>query len=165
MDCYIWTDQQMETAYFEYWQYRHGSPSPVQDHIHLQLFACSCFEVDVVQQLLTCSRRSFPSLWIGVILPSSLDSELFSLHSRRCLLKIYSTSWFLDNPDLGWTPPADLIEWMAKARKDGKPIVYIGFGSITVPRPNRVTARIIKAVLKSAYIHHRDSHPSSKADF
>ncbi|KAJ6559217.1 glycosyltransferase family 1 protein [Mycena vulgaris] len=58
--------------------------------------------------------------------------------------------WFLDNPDgANWTPPADLLEWMAKARKDGKPIVYIGFGSITVPHPNRVTARIVKAVLKS----------------
>ncbi|KAK0187892.1 glycosyltransferase family 1 protein [Armillaria mellea] len=58
-------------------------------------------------------------------------------------------SWFLDNPDLNWEPPADLLTWMDKARADGKPIVYIGFGSITVPHPNRVTARIIKAVLKS----------------
>ncbi|KAJ6613328.1 hypothetical protein B0H10DRAFT_1917477 [Mycena sp. CBHHK59/15] len=58
--------------------------------------------------------------------------------------------WFLDNPDgANWTPPTDLVEWMAKARKDGKSIVYIGFGSITVPHPNRVTARIVKAVLKS----------------
>jgi sterol 3beta-glucosyltransferase len=38
---------------------------------------------------------------------------------------------------------------MAKARADGKPIVYIGFGSITVPNPKSVTERIIKAVLKS----------------
>ncbi|KAK0221931.1 glycosyltransferase family 1 protein [Armillaria fumosa] len=57
--------------------------------------------------------------------------------------------WFLDNPDLNWEPPADLLTWMDKARADGKPIVYIGFGSITVPHPNRVTTRIIKAVLKS----------------
>ncbi|KAJ7780616.1 glycosyltransferase family 1 protein [Mycena maculata] len=56
--------------------------------------------------------------------------------------------WFLDNPDgANWTPPADLVEWMAKARKDGKAIVYIGFGSITVPHPNRVTAKI--AVLRA----------------
>ena len=40
---------------------------------------------------------------------------------------------------------------MAKARSDGKPIVYIGFGSITVPHPARVTSRIIKAVLKSMF--------------
>ncbi|KAF8073827.1 glycosyltransferase family 1 protein, partial [Lyophyllum atratum] len=57
--------------------------------------------------------------------------------------------WFLDNPDLTWSPPQDLLDWMAKARNDGKPIVYIGFGSITVPHSNQVTARIVKAVLKS----------------
>jgi len=38
---------------------------------------------------------------------------------------------------------------MAKARADGKPIVYIGFGSITVPDPKLVTERIIRGVLKS----------------
>ncbi|KAJ7794128.1 glycosyltransferase family 1 protein [Mycena olivaceomarginata] len=58
--------------------------------------------------------------------------------------------WFLDNPEgVNWTPPADLVKWMAKARNDRKPIVYIGFGSITVPHPNRVTARIVKAVLRA----------------
>ncbi|KAE9404059.1 UDP-Glycosyltransferase/glycogen phosphorylase [Gymnopus androsaceus JB14] len=57
--------------------------------------------------------------------------------------------WFLDNPDLNWNPPSTLTAWMEKARVDGKPIVYIGFGSITVPHPNRVTSRIIEAVLKS----------------
>ncbi|KAF9468587.1 glycosyltransferase family 1 protein [Collybia nuda] len=57
--------------------------------------------------------------------------------------------WFLDNPDLNWSPPADLLTWMAKARADGKAIVYIGFGSITVPHPKRVTARIVEAVLQS----------------
>ncbi|KAI0061655.1 UDP-Glycosyltransferase/glycogen phosphorylase [Artomyces pyxidatus] len=57
--------------------------------------------------------------------------------------------WFLDNPDLGWTPPPTLITWMEKARKDEKPIVYIGFGSIVVPNPNAVTKNIIKAVQKS----------------
>ena len=40
---------------------------------------------------------------------------------------------------------------MAKARADGKPIVYIGFGSITVPDPTLVTERIIRGVLKSEY--------------
>ena len=39
---------------------------------------------------------------------------------------------------------------MAKARADGKPVVYIGFGSITVPHPHRVTASIVKAVLQSS---------------
>lgn len=61
------------------------------------------------------------------------------------------SSWFLDNPDLDWTPSKELLEWMDKARSDGKPIVYIGFGSITVPHPGRVTGRIINAVLKSMF--------------
>ncbi|CAK5284206.1 unnamed protein product, partial [Mycena citricolor] len=61
--------------------------------------------------------------------------------------------WFLDNPEgVNWTPPQDLVDWMAQARKDGKPIVYIGFGSITVPHPNKTTARIVKAVLESTSV-------------
>lgn len=58
-------------------------------------------------------------------------------------------SWFLDNPELGWTPPQTLVDWIAKARADDKPIVYIGFGSITVPNPKLVTERLIRGVLKS----------------
>jgi sterol 3beta-glucosyltransferase len=60
-------------------------------------------------------------------------------------------SWFLDNPELGWTPPQTLVDWIGKARTDGKPIVYIGFGSITVPNPKLVTERIIRGVLKSKW--------------
>jgi sterol 3beta-glucosyltransferase len=62
---------------------------------------------------------------------------------------IISGYWFLDNPDLNWTPPGTLLDFMDKARKDHKPIVYIGFGSITIPHPNRVTAKIMQGVLKS----------------
>jgi len=62
---------------------------------------------------------------------------------------IVSGYWFLDNPDHNWTPPPSLTQWMDQARKDGKAIVYIGFGSITVPNTRSVTERIIKAVLKS----------------
>lgn len=40
---------------------------------------------------------------------------------------------------------------MAKAKDEGKPIVYIGFGSITVPNPPAMTKSIIKAVLKSKF--------------
>jgi sterol 3beta-glucosyltransferase len=58
-------------------------------------------------------------------------------------------SWFLDNPELNWTPPKTLDDFMVKARSDGKPLVYIGFGSITVPNPKLVTERLIRAVLKS----------------
>jgi sterol 3beta-glucosyltransferase len=38
---------------------------------------------------------------------------------------------------------------MSKARSDGKALVYIGFGSITVPNPKLVTERLVRAVLKS----------------
>ncbi|KAF9483501.1 glycosyltransferase family 1 protein [Pholiota conissans] len=57
--------------------------------------------------------------------------------------------WFLDNPEHGWDPPPELLTFMEKARTDKKPLVYIGFGSITVPRPNKVTAAIVKAVIAS----------------
>jgi hypothetical protein len=70
----------------------------------------------------------------------------------RPLRHYHSTiSWFLDNPELGWTPPQTLVDWIAKARTDGKPIVYIGFGSITVPNPKLVTERLIRGVLKSKW--------------
>ena len=46
---------------------------------------------------------------------------------------------------------------MDKAKADGKAIVYVGFGSITVPRPNHVTSHIIKAVLKSMASDHFDT--------
>ncbi|KAF8270838.1 hypothetical protein EI94DRAFT_1569918 [Lactarius quietus] len=62
---------------------------------------------------------------------------------------VVSGYWFLDNPELGWSPPQTLVDWMTKARADGKPIVYIGFGSITVPNVRLVTERIIRGVLKS----------------
>lgn len=59
-------------------------------------------------------------------------------------------SWFLDNPDgPNWTPPASLEVFMEKARTDGKPIVYIGFGSITVPDPHAVTEKIAQAVVRA----------------
>ncbi|KAG8996247.1 hypothetical protein FRB95_001778 [Tulasnella sp. JGI-2019a] len=57
--------------------------------------------------------------------------------------------WFLDNPDPDWSPPTSLLEFMATARADGKPLVYIGFGSIVVENPKAMTRSIIKAVLKS----------------
>ncbi|KAG6918321.1 hypothetical protein DXG01_015179 [Tephrocybe rancida] len=62
---------------------------------------------------------------------------------------IISGYWFLDNPDLNWSPPPSLLDFMARARSDDKPLVYIGFGSITVPNSTRVTERIIKAVVQS----------------
>ena len=54
--------------------------------------------------------------------------------------------WNLENSDSEWSPPQDLEEWMKLAEKEGKSIVYIGFGSIVVPRPNAMTKSIIKGV-------------------
>ncbi|KAF9013495.1 glycosyltransferase family 1 protein [Cyathus striatus] len=62
---------------------------------------------------------------------------------------VISGYWFLDKADHDWSPPQSLMDWMARARKDQKPVVYIGFGSITVPHPNRTTTRIVDAVLQS----------------
>lgn len=61
-------------------------------------------------------------------------------------------SWFLDNPDLNWKPSQELTDFMNKARADGKPLVYIGFGSIVVPNPRAMTRSIVKAVLKSMFL-------------
>ena len=61
-------------------------------------------------------------------------------------------SWFLDNPDHGWKAPESLLAFMKQARDDGKPLVYIGFGSITVPDPQTMTEHIYQAVQKSEYI-------------
>lgn len=55
--------------------------------------------------------------------------------------------WFLDNPDLSWTPPEDLVAFL-KADPKNKP-VYIGFGSMVVPDPDEMTRTIIEAVTKS----------------
>ena len=42
-----------------------------------------------------------------------------------------------------------MLDFIAKARADGKPLVYIGFGSIVVENPKAMTRSIVKAVLKS----------------
>jgi sterol 3beta-glucosyltransferase len=54
--------------------------------------------------------------------------------------------WTLANSDSDWSPPDDLEEFMNKADEDGKPLVYIGFGSITVPDPVKMTEEIVRAV-------------------
>ncbi|KAG8888958.1 hypothetical protein FRB98_006356 [Tulasnella sp. 332] len=59
--------------------------------------------------------------------------------------------WFLDNPDPDWSAPLSLLEFIAGARADGKPLVYIGFGSIVVENPKAMTKSIVKAVLKSKW--------------
>lgn len=68
------------------------------------------------------------------------------------------SSWFLDNAEVDWTPPSSLLGWMEQARRESKPIVYIGFGSITVPRPNQVLASILKAVARSQFFSSTCGH-------
>lgn len=56
--------------------------------------------------------------------------------------------WFLDEGK-SWTPPAELTEFIARARKDSKKIVYIGFGSIVVSDPAALTRTVVESVLKA----------------
>ena len=60
--------------------------------------------------------------------------------------------WFLDEGGDGkgnWTPPQELLDFIDKARKDEKKLVYVGFGSIIVPDPAKMTQDVIDAVLKA----------------
>ncbi|TKY85642.1 hypothetical protein EX895_005181 [Sporisorium graminicola] len=54
--------------------------------------------------------------------------------------------WFLDNPDNDWSPPKEMSDFLERAKKDGKKIAYIGFGSITIDNAEEVSANIMKAV-------------------
>lgn len=57
--------------------------------------------------------------------------------------------WFLDEGTDKWTPPKELTEFIQKARDDGKKLVYVGFGSIIVPDPAKMTQEVIDAVLEA----------------
>lgn len=54
--------------------------------------------------------------------------------------------WFLDE-EAGWTPPAELTAFIKKAKDEGKKLVYIGFGSITVDNPAALTETVVRAVV------------------
>lgn len=56
--------------------------------------------------------------------------------------------WFLDE-GIDYTPEARLSKFIAKARADGKKLVYIGFGSVVVERPAELTMSVIDAVVKA----------------
>ncbi|KAK6067998.1 udp-glucose:sterol glycosyltransferase [Seiridium cupressi] len=56
--------------------------------------------------------------------------------------------WFLDE-GTEWNPPDDLRLFIEQARKDGKKLVYVGFGSIVVADPAKMTQDVIDAVLKA----------------
>jgi len=54
--------------------------------------------------------------------------------------------WFLDN-DKPYDPPAGLQDFIDQARKDGKKITYVGFGSIVVQDAPAVTRAVVAATL------------------
>lgn len=56
--------------------------------------------------------------------------------------------WFLDE-GTDYRPPKDLEEFITKAREDEKKIVYVGFGSIIVNDPAKMTREVIDAVLRA----------------
>lgn len=56
--------------------------------------------------------------------------------------------WFLDVAT-DFKPPQDIVEFIARARRDGKKIVYIGFGSIVVEDPAALTQTVVDSVLKA----------------
>lgn len=56
--------------------------------------------------------------------------------------------WFLDEGGI-YEPPKELSDFIKKARDDGKKLVYVGFGSIIVNDPPKMTREVIDAVLKA----------------
>lgn len=57
--------------------------------------------------------------------------------------------WFLDQSQGNYVPPPDLTAFIASARADGQPLIYVGFGSITVPDAAAVTKAIYAAVVQA----------------
>ncbi|TID26235.1 hypothetical protein CANINC_002767 [Pichia inconspicua] len=56
--------------------------------------------------------------------------------------------WFLDEKN-NYQPPQKLVEFIEKARRDGKKLVYIGFGSIVVEDPKELTKAVVDAVVEA----------------
>lgn len=57
--------------------------------------------------------------------------------------------WFLDEGGDKFQPPRELQEFIDRARRDEKKLVYVGFGSIIVPDPAKMTQEVIDAVLRA----------------
>lgn len=86
------------------------------------------------QHLLTPRRRSQFSSAV-VPKPNDWRDHIF-----------ISGYWFLEDTK-PWDPPPSLMDFIAKARADGKPIIYIGFGSIVVPDAAAMTRAVANAVV------------------
>ncbi|KKY28171.1 putative udp-glucose:sterol glycosyltransferase [Phaeomoniella chlamydospora] len=56
--------------------------------------------------------------------------------------------WFLDEGS-DYRPPQELMDFINNTRKDGKKLVYIGFGSIVVSDPAALTKTVVDSVLKA----------------
>ena len=56
--------------------------------------------------------------------------------------------WFLDEGS-DYKPSRDLQHFISQARKDGKKLVYIGFGSVVVSDSKQLTQDVIGAVLRA----------------
>ncbi|PHH74114.1 hypothetical protein CDD82_5095 [Ophiocordyceps australis] len=56
--------------------------------------------------------------------------------------------WFL-NEGGSYQPPKELADFIRTAREDGKKLVYVGFGSIIVNDPARMTQEVIDAVVNA----------------
>ncbi|KAE8147555.1 sterol 3-beta-glucosyltransferase [Aspergillus avenaceus] len=56
--------------------------------------------------------------------------------------------WFLSEGG-NWTPPSELLDFIHRARSNGKKIVYIGFGSIVVSDPSALTRTVVESVQKA----------------
>ncbi|KAL4808837.1 sterol 3-beta-glucosyltransferase [Aspergillus unguis] len=56
--------------------------------------------------------------------------------------------WFLSS-DPNYTPPAELMDFIQRARRDKKKLVYIGFGSIVVSDPAGLTQTVVESVQKA----------------
>ena len=56
--------------------------------------------------------------------------------------------WFLDEGQ-DYEPSQELLDFIARARKDAKKLVYVGFGSIVIDDPEALTKIVVDSVLKA----------------
>ncbi len=58
---------------------------------------------------------------------------------------VHVTGYWVPAPDPAWQPPADLLAFL----EAGPPPVFIGFGSMPLPDPDRTTALLLDALRRS----------------